>query len=198
LQPISLDLDRVPPTKSEGLGKDEKPFKKWTITVHYGVSKIEQSVACLMHLLAVQKTRPNNPNNERTFSPARGPIRAAVERYNRRLVSSVLRSNRVRRSKDDELVQLGREAPTSALATNYYTVTEHIRCLLYTWRQPLRTRSTEMQEHFALAVRHAMLLGDQDLRRMNLANISVEAIPKHLGGTPSFARASRVYFFSHQ
>lgn len=181
---ILLDLNRLPYTTiiaTEEDGQDTETFR-WTICVPYGPSKINQAVVALVHLQSLQRDRPINPSREPAVAVNGGPIDVVVAGYKKSLVGGVLRAEHVKHNKDGQLVQMGREVSTSSLATNYYTVAEHIRCLLYTWRQPIETRSAAIREHFALAIRHSMLLRDQDLRAINFANITAETLTRRLGG----------------
>ncbi|KAG9067473.1 hypothetical protein KI688_012256 [Linnemannia hyalina] len=71
--------------------------------------------------------------------------------YDRSLVGGIHRVEHVERDENGELISSGRDISTNSNATNYYTVEEHIRCLLYAWRQPVHSRSVMIREHFGLA-----------------------------------------------
>jgi hypothetical protein len=50
-----------------------------------------------------------------------------------------------------------------------------------TWVQEFHAESQFIREHFSLAVRHSMLLRDEDLRRLNLADMFGYQLPKGVG-----------------
>lgn len=132
----NLDLNQLPPSTTSATEK------KWIIDVPYGTSKIEQTVACLTSLRSLQKSRPINSSEEHEFFYKKGLIGVAVKEYARRLVRGVIRAFHTRGDERGDFIPIGQEVSTSALATSYYSVVEHIRCLLNTWRQPIESRAT--------------------------------------------------------
>ncbi|KAF9546856.1 hypothetical protein EC957_009308 [Mortierella hygrophila] len=95
------DLNQLPRSTQDTTAK-----KKWTIDVPYGTSKVEQTVSCLIHLQLLQKSRPDNPSQERPFYFKKGLIGAAVKEYARRLVGGVLRGTRVIYDENGNFVQM--------------------------------------------------------------------------------------------
>lgn len=62
-----------------------------------------------------------------------------------------------------------------------YSVREHRRALLFCWVQKAGSLSPYPREHFALAIRHAMLLRDEDLRRLRFSSMFMMTLPRQLG-----------------
>lgn len=62
-----------------------------------------------------------------------------------------------------------------------YTVKEHRRALIFCWMQPSGALSPYPREHFALAIRHAMLLRDEDLRRLKFSSMFMMTLPRQPG-----------------
>jgi hypothetical protein len=54
-----------------------------------------------------------------------------------------------------------------------------------TWVQEYDNDSTFIREHFSLAIRHSMLLRDEDLRRLNLADMFGYQLPRGVGEVQS-------------
>lgn len=153
-----------------------------TIYTPYSYSKIEQGYAALNSLQKLQRARSIEPNTSPSMATC-PLIKTAMEGYDRSLVGGILRSEHVERDSNGELISSGRDVSTNSNATNYYTVAEHIRCLLYAWRQPINSRSIMIREHFVLAVRHSMLLRDENARYLDISDCSMDTFVKQPGGT---------------
>ncbi|KAG0248630.1 hypothetical protein BGZ95_007924, partial [Linnemannia exigua] len=115
------------------------PDGRRTIYTPYSYSKIEQGYAALGTLQALQQARSVEPNNSPPLASYKA-INDSMERYAKSLVGGILRAEHVQRDENGMLIRGGRDVSTNSNATNYYTVAEHIRCLLYAWRQSINTR----------------------------------------------------------
>ena len=58
-----------------------------------------------------------------------------------------------------------------------------VRCLLDAWQLPVTETSPSMRLHLALAIRHAMVLRDEDLRGINYSDIFMDPAANRVGGT---------------
>jgi hypothetical protein len=58
-----------------------------------------------------------------------------------------------------------------------------VRCLLDAWQQPVSESSPAMKLHLSLAIRHAMLLRDEDLRGISYSDIFMDPAFNVVGGT---------------
>lgn len=58
-----------------------------------------------------------------------------------------------------------------------------VRCLLDAWQQPVSETSPAMRLHLSLAIRHAMLLRDEDLRGITYSDIFMDPASNVVGGT---------------
>lgn len=159
-----------------------RPDGRRTIYTPYSYSKIEHGYAALGTLQKLQQARSIEPNTSTPLASYK-TINDSMEAYSRSLVGGILRAEYVQRDEMGVLTHGGREVSTNSNATNYYTVAEHIRCLLHTWRQPINSRSIMIREHFVLAVRHAMLLRDENVRHLNISDCSMDTFVKQPGGT---------------
>lgn len=155
---------------------------KRTIYTPYSYSKIEHGYATLNTLQILQQSRPTDPNTSPPMATYK-LIEDSMKGYERSLVGGILRAEHVERNQNGELIRSGRDVSTNSNATNYYTVAEHIRCLLYAWRQPINSRSIMIREHFVLAVRHSMLLRDENVRFLYISDCSMDTFVKQPGGT---------------
>ncbi|KAF9122054.1 hypothetical protein BGW39_010070, partial [Mortierella sp. 14UC] len=158
-------------------GEEEEPLK-----VPYSRSKVEQVYSALRHLWRLQVGRLHDRNLTGDIRKS-SAIKTAIDQYAHSLVGGVLRVGHVRRNANSDVVQTGRDISSNNAATNYYTPRQHISCLLHTWTQLVTPSSKWIREHFNLAVRHNMLLRDEDFRRLNLSSISCDTIPQQPGGT---------------
>ncbi|KAF9315268.1 hypothetical protein BG006_003780 [Podila minutissima] len=122
-----------------------------TIYTPYSYSKIEHGYAALNTLQKLQQAWSTEPNTAQPLATYK-LIEDSMKGYAKSLVGGILRPEHVERNEKGELTHSGRDVSTNSNATNYYTVAEHIRCLLYTWHQPINGRSIMIQEHFVLAV----------------------------------------------
>jgi hypothetical protein len=175
---IYLDVDA-----EEAAGKVSLlPDGRRTIYTPYSYSKIEQGYAALGTLQQLQQARSIEPNTSPPLASYKG-INDSMERYAKSLVGGILRAEHVQRDGNGMLIRGGRDVSTNSNATNYYTVAEHIRCLLYAWRQSINTRSIMIREHFVLAARHAMLLIDENVRHLDISDCSMDTFVKQPGGT---------------
>lgn len=156
-----------------------KPIK---VRVPYGVSRVNQAYSAIQHLWMLQTTRLQQKSKAAPIRPS-PVIDKAIEKYKRSLVGGILKAEHLRKDADGNIIQVGREVTTDSYATNHYSVHEHIKILLSVWQQAVTARSAGMREHLNLAVRHAMLLRDEDLRRLNISNCTVDTIEQRLGGT---------------
>jgi len=150
--------------------------------VPYGVSRINQAYSAIIHLWTLQTSRLRQRSEEPAIRPSK-LIEKTIDAYKRSLVGGILKAEHFERDADGNIIKIGREVTTDSYATNCYSIQEHIKCLLYTWQQPISARSSGIREHFSLAVRHAMLLRDEDLRRLNIANCTIDTLEQQLGGT---------------
>jgi len=158
------------------------PSGKWTILAPYSVSKVEQAIACLRLVQKLQHSRKTSPNTSE-LSRDYALLDQAREKYNRSLVGGILRAEYVQKNADRELTHGGRDQSANGTAINHYMVAEHIRCLLYAWRQPINQQSIMIRDHFALAARHSMLLRDENMRNLDLSDCAVDRFVKQPGGT---------------
>ncbi|KAG0061629.1 hypothetical protein BGZ89_011299 [Linnemannia elongata] len=159
------EIEKKRPKKAAEQNK-EGPLKPTQVMVPYGVSRISQAYSAIIHLWTLQTSRLRQRSEEPAIRP-----------------SGILKAENFEKDADGNIIKVGREVTTDSYATNYYSIQEHIKCLLYTWQQPVTARSSGMREHFNLAVRHAMLLRDEDLRRLNIANCTIDTLEQQLGGT---------------
>ncbi|KAG9061540.1 hypothetical protein KI688_007118 [Linnemannia hyalina] len=153
-----------------------------TIYTPYSYSKIEHGYAALNTLQKLQQARSTEPNTSQLMGTYKA-IADSMKGYNRSLVGGILRVEHVEKDENGELICSGRDVSTNSNATNYYTVAEHIRCLLYAWRQPVNGRSIMIREHFVLVVRHSMLLRDENVRFLDISDCSMDTFVKQPGGT---------------
>ncbi|KAF9121787.1 hypothetical protein BG015_005733 [Linnemannia schmuckeri] len=112
--------------------------------------------------------------------------------YAKSPVGGILHPEHVERNEKGELTHSGRDVSTNSNATNYYTVAEHIRCLLYAWRQPINRRSIMIREHFALALRHSMLLRDENVHYLDISDCSMDTFFKQPGGTQEHVSCTNI------
>ncbi|KAG0276164.1 hypothetical protein BGZ96_003436 [Linnemannia gamsii] len=164
------------------MGNDVRP-KSVKILVPYGVSRVNQAYSAIIYLWTLQTTRLQQKS---TVAPIRPSILIdeAIETYKRSLVSGILKAEHMQKDENGNNIRIERDDTTDSYATtNKYSVDEHIKIMLYTWQQLVTARSAGMREHFTLAVRHAMLLRDEDLRRLNIASCTVDTIQRRLDGT---------------
>jgi len=190
--PNQLDLKEIEKEKAsmatqQDTGKATKqdkdgPAKPTKVFVPYGVSRINQAYSAIIHLWMLQTTRLQQRSEKPAIRPS-SLIEKTIDTYKRSLVGGILRSEHLVKDAAGNIIKIGREVTTDSYATNHYSVYDHIKCLLYTWQMPVGARSSGIREHLNLAVRHAMLLRDEDLRRLNIANCTIDTLEQRLGGT---------------
>ncbi|KFH74273.1 hypothetical protein MVEG_01486, partial [Podila verticillata NRRL 6337] len=110
-------------------------------------------------------------------------IEDSMKGYAKSLVGGILHPEHVERNEKGELTHSGQDVSTNSNTINYYTVVEHIRCLLYTWHQPINGHSIMIQEHFVLVVQHSMLLRDENVRYLDISDCLMDTFVKQPGGT---------------
>lgn len=139
--------------------------------VLYGLCEgatMDQALKTLVHLQSRQSNRVVNPNNA---SPLRKStaIRETLSKYNNDLVFGELVNHR--------------NWSASCTVRNAYSIDEHIRCLLDSWQQPVSASSPGMKLHLSLALRHAMMLRDEDLRGVCFSDLFMDPAVNVVGGT---------------
>ncbi|KAG9071276.1 ATPase with role in protein import into the ER [Linnemannia hyalina] len=155
---------------------------KCTIYTPYSYSKIDHGYAALNTLQKLQQARSTDPNTSQPLATYK-LIEDSMKGYARSLVRGILRTEHVERDENGEQICSGRDVSTNSNATNYYTVAEHIRCLLYAWRQPVNSRSIMIREHFVPPVRHSVLLRNENVRFLGISDCSMDTFVKQPGGT---------------
>ena len=139
------------------------------LTVPCGLEVMAMALKALVYLCSRQSQRLVKPNTTRSIRNSR-LIANAVSIYQRNLVVGILKT--------------GKDMIQSCIIRNSYTIEEHIRMLLDTWMQHGSTPTLlALREHQALALRHMMLLRDEDLRRLNLSDCFMDQVPNREGGT---------------
>ncbi|KAF9384338.1 hypothetical protein CPC16_008479, partial [Podila verticillata] len=139
--------------------------------VLYGLCEgatMDQALKTLVHLQSQQSNRVVNPNNA---SPLRKStaIRETLSKYNNDLVFGELVNHR--------------NWSASCTVRNAYSIDEHIRCLLDSWQQPVSASSPGMKLHLSLALRHAMMLRDEDLQGVCFSDLFMDPAVNVVGGT---------------
>jgi len=93
-------------------------------------------------------------------------------------------------------LRAGKDMVESCLIRNSYTIQDHIRMLGDTWRAFGETPLLlALREHFALSVRHSMLLRDEDLRRLDQSDCFMDEVRDPHGGTQTI---SMIVFSMHK
>ncbi|KAG0379407.1 hypothetical protein BGX24_000572, partial [Mortierella sp. AD032] len=158
------------------------PAKPTKVFVPYGVSRVNQAYSAIIHLWTLQTSRLQQKSVEPAIRPST-LILMTIDGYKRSLVGGILKAEHVTKDASGNIIKIGREVTTDSYATNFYSVHDHIKCLPYTWQQPITARSSGIRGHFNLAIRHAMLLKDEDLRRLNIATCTIDTLVQQHGGT---------------
>jgi len=148
------------------------------------VSRINQAYSAIVHLWTLQTTRLQQKSEKSAIRPSR-LIGDTIDAYKQSLVGGILRAERVVTDAAGKIIKIGRDVTTDSYATNHYSIRDHVKCMLYSWQQPVTARSSGIREHLSFAVRHSMLLRDEDLRRLNIANCTIDTLNQRLGGTQS-------------
>jgi len=116
---------------------------------------MENVLKALCYVQDRQSKRPVRPNSEADLRRSKF-IHNAVEKYTNDLVIGVVVNHK--------------DLSAECEIRNAYTTSQHIKCLLHTWSRPISILSPWIREHLALAIRHSMLLRNEDLVQMNLAD----------------------------
>lgn len=144
---------------------DAKGRKKLELPCDKEVMK--QAMKALAYLRERQTQRLHSPN---TTAPLRSSkiLMDALKRYRQQLVWGQLKS----------------KYSSSCIIRQAYTPRDHTRMFLDQWWLLGNTPQLRaMREHFALAVRHSMILRDEDLRYLNQSDCSMKQIPNQFGGS---------------
>ncbi|KAI9237290.1 MAG: hypothetical protein BYD32DRAFT_461698 [Podila humilis] len=115
------------------------------------ISKIEHGYAALNTLQKLQQAQSTEPNTAQPLAMYK-IIEDSMKGYAKSLVGGILHPEHVERNEKGELTHSGQDVSTNSNTINYYTVAEHIRCLLYTWHQPINGHSIMIREHFVLVL----------------------------------------------
>jgi len=136
---------------------DIKPDAKGrkVLSVPCGRQTMENALKALCYLQDRQSKRPIRPNEEPELRKSL-LINNAIDKYSNDLVVGILVNHK--------------DLSAECEIRNAYTVAQHIKCLLYTWAQPITILSPWTREHLALAIRHSMILRNEDLCHLNLAD----------------------------
>ncbi|GJJ71712.1 hypothetical protein EMPS_04069 [Entomortierella parvispora] len=129
---------------------------------------MDQALKAIVHLQTRQSNRITDPNKAEHLRKSKA-IKETLSKYNNDLVIGELVNHR--------------NWSASCGIRNTYTIDEHIRCLLDAWQQPVSETSSSMRLHLSLAIRHAMLLRDEDLRGLNYSDIFMDPSINRIGGT---------------
>ncbi|KAF9199896.1 hypothetical protein BGZ59_003634, partial [Podila verticillata] len=98
--------------------------------------KIEHGYAALNTLQKLQQAQSTEPNTAQPLAMYK-LIEDSMKGYAKSLVGGILHPEHVERNEKGELTHSGQDVSTNSNTINYYTVAEHIQCLLYTWHQPI-------------------------------------------------------------
>ncbi|OAQ25245.1 hypothetical protein K457DRAFT_23336 [Linnemannia elongata AG-77] len=131
-------------------------------------STMDQALNAIIHLQTRQSNRIINPNPAPHLRKSTA-IKETLRKYNNDLVIGELVNHR--------------NWSASCAVRNTYTIDEHIRCLLDAWQQSVSETSPAMRLHLSLAIRHAMLLRDEDLRGISYSDIFMDPAFNVVGGT---------------
>ena len=131
---------------------------------------MENVLKALCYVQDRQSKRPVRPNSEADLRRSKF-IHNAVEKYTNDLVIGVVVNHK--------------DLSAECEVRNAYTTPQHIKCLLYTWSRPITILSPWTREHLALAIRHSMILRNEDLVNLNLADCFMMQIDNRPGGSQS-------------
>jgi len=131
---------------------------------------MENVLKALCYVQERQSKRPVRPNSEANLRSST-LISNAIEKYSSDLVIGVVVNHK--------------DLTAECEIRNAYTTPQHIKCLLYAWSRPITILSPWSREHLAIAIRHSMLLRNEDLVNMNLADCFMLQISNRPGGSQS-------------
>ncbi|KAF9367892.1 hypothetical protein BGX21_006992, partial [Mortierella sp. AD011] len=141
---------KTPPSAKTGSKNDEIIVVETPI----GIEAIKQTKNALVYLGQEQSVRALKPNPDGVL-----PLRLL-----KHAIANHLRNVSYPGSGSSKDRGLGCPIRDS------YSIKEHLRVLKATWMQSESITSPYIREHFSAAIRHSMLLRDEDLRRLNLAD----------------------------
>lgn len=75
-----------------------------------------------------------------------------------------------------------RERASRCAIRGSYTTHQHLRMLKHCLEQPISNRSPYIREHMALAVRHMMLLRNEDLANLKISSMFIDYVRRLKGG----------------
>ncbi|KAF9574019.1 hypothetical protein EC968_007571 [Mortierella alpina] len=114
---------------------------------------MDQALKALVHLQSRQINRIDNPSTAPPLRRSKA-IKEILLKYSNDLVYGELVNHR--------------NWSASCTVRNTYSIDEHIRCLLDSWQQPVSASSPSAKLHLSLAMRHAMMLRDDDVPATNV------------------------------
>ncbi|KAF9903443.1 hypothetical protein EC991_003816 [Linnemannia zychae] len=146
---------------------DDKDGRK-ALEVPCGKTTMEQALKAIIKLHDLQRQRLTNPSDIKF--QATDYLRSMIDQYHQGLVTgSYLDSS---------------GALLNSIFALAYDTKQHIQLLLDAWENIEETTlSLTMRNHFGLAIRHSMMLRDEDLRNALLGNALMPIIPNKAGGT---------------
>ena len=116
---------------------------------------METALKVLCYLQDRQGKRPISPNPEPELRKS-SLINNAIDKFSDDFVFGIMVNHK--------------DLSAECEVRNAYTVAQHIKCLLHTWCLPIVMLSPWTREHLALAIRHSMLLRNEDLVQLNLSD----------------------------
>ncbi|KAG9322912.1 hypothetical protein KVV02_003439 [Mortierella alpina] len=125
------------------------------LDVPCGRQTMENALKALYYLQDRQRKRPIRPNLEPKLRKS-SLISNVIDKFTNDLVFGILVNHK--------------DLSAECEVRDTYTVAQHVKCLLYTWARPISVLSPWTREHLALAIRHSMLLRNEDLSQMNLSD----------------------------
>ncbi|KAF9164305.1 hypothetical protein DFQ26_001615, partial [Actinomortierella ambigua] len=187
VNPISSileNLPRNPYTRASGLSTSVQNWKltvvdmtegRKTLQVPLGRETMLISLKALVFLHSRQRTRRLRPNGHPNLRQDK-TVTSLIDNYLQGLVWGTVNATR-------------------DYTCDAYSVPDHVRLLLDCWVNHPRPAlplwpndlALRAREHFALAIRHSMLLHDEDLRNLNLSDCFMDQLDTDETGTQTLS-----------